>query len=117
MVPPSIRRLAPLLASGLLFATPALAADPDGAARMTVRTNDLDLSTEAGAQALRHRVKIAASVACEAKGRDLQSVTRSEACRNDMIAQADQQVQFALARAQGGKALAANEAHRPHPGF
>ena len=83
------RGAATLLALAAIFGTlsSASAATPDNSvASITVRYADLNLSTEAGAQALYHRVAYAAKQVCPAEDiRDLSRLGIARACQQAAI--------------------------------
>jgi UrcA family protein len=90
-----------------LAATPALAA-PETQSKV-VRFADLDLTTQAGEQALRGRIARAAALVCgEADLRDLRATSLIDACRVSAMANAAPQMQVAIANARNGKAYAVN---------
>jgi UrcA family protein len=67
-------------------ALPASAAMDSGAPSVTVRFNDLNLSTEAGTQVLLHRLKYAARQVCgEVNPRELTRYTQIQACYRQAI--------------------------------
>jgi UrcA family protein len=92
-----------LTASALVVMTaasvtaPAHATDA-GAQSAKIHYRDLDLSTDAGAAALRQRIARAAANICgPADGRTLDDQARAAACRNTAIASASPQMNAVIA--------------------
>jgi UrcA family protein len=104
-------RFASLALAAALVSAPAFAAPAADGMSRTVRFADLDLSTDAGATALRQRVHYAARMVCggDVDQRDLVRVNAAEACRRVAMASAEPQVQLALGDARDGRQLAAND--------
>jgi len=103
------RLTAALALAGAIISTPAYAAIQGDARSVTVRTADLNLSTEAGRAALTRRIGYAATVVCgRADVRDLVAVQATQGCRTAAIDGAMPQVQLALSGAKAGVQLAAN---------
>jgi len=81
-----------LLACGTAM-HPAAAADPTAAASVTVNYADLDLAREAGAKALRDRIRKAVSAVCSYPGiSDLHIRDVVEQCKREAMAQANAQL-------------------------
>jgi UrcA family protein len=79
------------------IASPAYAAD-DGTQSTTIHYRDLDLTTDAGAAALKQRIGHAAANVCgPADGRTLDDLARYNACRNAAIASASPQMDAVIA--------------------
>jgi UrcA family protein len=113
------RFAASLALSGAVLAAPAFAANPaEQAPSIAVRTNDLDLATEAGARTLDHRIHRAALAVCpDLDGRDLNMTTAILVCRATALASGQAKAQLALAKARGGNAYATNTAKTTTPGL
>jgi UrcA family protein len=81
------------------IAGPAYAADADTQST-TIHYRDLDLTTDAGATALKQRINRAAANICSpAVGRALEELARFAACRNAAIASASPQMNAVIASA------------------
>ncbi len=92
------------------FAVPAaaIAGTPDGLS-VAVHYNDLDLTSDAGAQALQTRINRAARVVCgSADTRDLRMISEIQQCRQVALNSAAPQVEVAIAQARSGRAYAAD---------
>lgn len=98
----SIRNLAGL-ATALLLATPALAADPDQMA-VAVYANDLDLASVEGVATLDRRLDDAARQICgRMPGRDFTMQRVVAACREQALASARGRADTMIASARGGQ--------------
>ena len=84
------RSLAVAAAFAALTVASTSFAAPDGdPPSVSVRYDDLNLSTEAGVNALYHRISIAARAVCpDAFSRDLRVVIAGERCRANAVAHA-----------------------------
>jgi len=81
------------------IASPAHAAD-DATQHTTIHYRDLDLTTDAGAAALKQRIVRAATNVCGSPdGRTVDDLTRYDACRNAAIASASPQMNAVIASA------------------
>jgi UrcA family protein len=90
------------LSAAFLFAAPAFAA-PDGQSAV-VHTTGLDLSSDAGVQALQSRVFRAAKYVCGTPNSlDLPAMRERDSCRQVAMDSAAPQVQLAVAQARQGK--------------
>ena len=82
------------LACGFLAAVTASAGTPDSAAgylearTITVRVDDLNQASDAGAQAMYSRLRDATRRVCGAPERDLRQATAVRACRQQTLAEA-----------------------------
>ena len=78
-----------LITAGLIKGAPALAQPPAAQNVSIVHTIDLDLSTQAGRNALDHRLVVAAFEVCgTASDLDLAGKNKVRACRSDVLAKA-----------------------------
>lgn len=113
-----IRLATSLALSAAVLGGPALAQPAADGNSATVRTADLDLSTDAGAAALHSRVVRAAGTVCgTADQRDLAAMDSVMACRKVAMASAAPQVELALAAAHSNRAYAANDVKVTQRGF
>jgi UrcA family protein len=118
-----IARTAVSVALSAAFSTaialaPAIAATPvaDGMST-TVRTSDLDLSTDAGVKMLNARVSRAAGHVCgDASSQDLEIKRQVDLCRKVALNSAAPQVQLAVAAAHSNKRYAFVSLSKPIPG-
>ena len=83
-----------VIALGLLCAQPCRAEAPKAAERVAYA--DLDLTSPRDAQTLLHRIRRAATAACERHraniGQDFESIERFEACHREAVQRAVDQV-------------------------
>ena len=103
-------RIAAATLMALASAAPALAADRAVSA-ITVEYGDLDLSTSAGVNALRHRLVMASHGVCgESDPRQMGSAADMQACREASLQDALRDLRRVVASAQAkpGTALASN---------
>jgi UrcA family protein len=78
-----------LITAGLIKGAPALAAPTAAQNVSIVHTTDLDLSSQAGRNALDHRLVVAAFEVCgTASDVDLAGKNKVRACRSDVLAKA-----------------------------
>jgi UrcA family protein len=89
-----------ITATALALAAPAFAADK--AATAKVAYGDLDLSSDSGIDRLERRLHRAARQVCGVGSLDLGESQRITACRNQAIAQANEELQPILAAAGRG---------------
>ncbi len=88
----------------------AMAAPVADGQSVAVRYSDLDLTTNAGTQALQTRIDHAARAVCgSADVRDLLGMHEVQHCRQVALSSAAPQVEVAIAQARNGRAFAAND--------
>ena len=97
------------ITAGLMLAKPALAEPVQPAQTFVslVKTADLDLRTDAGREALNHRLANAAREVCgTASDVDIKGKNDVRRCRNDTLARASSQTDSVLAAAERGAVIA-----------
>ena len=91
------------LALAALIATSTVAGATDTVPNYSVKTSDLDLTTEAGIARLDARVEYAAKAMCASGRRDVASQRIEAECRADVIETNRRIVQLAIAKAKADK--------------
>ena len=99
-----------------LIATSTVAGATDTVPNYSVKTSDLDLTTEAGIARLDARVEYAAKAMCSSGRRDVASQRIEAECRSDVIDSNRRMVQLAIAKAKADKVRFAATAANPQPG-
>ena len=102
------KTLIALAAASTIFAAPAMAADPADSVTISVQTDDLDLTTEAGQDALENRVDRAIERVCRTGGRDIASRRAEAQCRSNFAEDFAPSVELAIAEAQEQRFAAIN---------
>jgi len=87
-----------LAALGSMMALPATVSAQE-APQVTVQTNDLDLTSEAGQRTLDRRISAAMRAVCKVSGRDLNAIRARAECRETALASASAEKERAIAMA------------------
>ncbi len=104
------------IAIAALLVTSTVAGATDTVPSYTVKTSDLDLTTEAGIARLDERVEYAAKAMCLSESRDIASKRIEAECRFDVIEGNRPMVRLTIAKAKSAKVRFAATAVNSQPG-